>query len=168
MNTENTMLVENNFCNARRRAQWSKVRSVLTGRRDDLPSFDEMKNGVRLEGESYIGCRSVQVERIVGSEGRSSDFNRVFCPRREFMRYRWASVDAAYYESVTLPPVQLLELDGKYFVRDGNHRVSVAKHHKQIFIDAEVTRLTSSRDLGSDSAREASVSQAAVESEAAA
>lgn len=152
MNPENALIVEGNFCAARRQAQWSRVCSVLTGRRDDLPSFEEVKSAVQLEGESYIGCRSVRVERIVGSEGRCSDFNRAFCPRSEFMRYRWANVDDAYYESVTLPPVQLLELDGEYFVRDGNHRVSVAKHHKLSFIDAEVTRVTFRRDLGSEAA----------------
>ena len=41
-----------------------------------------------------------------------------------------------------MPPIQLYEIGGVYFVRDGNHRVSVAKTQKVEFIDAVVTSLT--------------------------
>jgi hypothetical protein len=53
----------------------------------------------------------------------------------------------AHVQNVTLPPIRLYELGGLYFVRDGNHRVSVAKARGIQFIDAEVTCLQSEIQL---------------------
>ena len=44
-------------------------------------------------------------------------------------------------ESVELPPVELFKIGDIYFVRDGNHRVSVARQQGQNYIDAYVTEL---------------------------
>jgi hypothetical protein len=43
---------------------------------------------------------------------------------------------------VVLPPITLFEIGGVYFVRDGNHRVSVANAQGTAFIDAEVISLS--------------------------
>jgi hypothetical protein len=40
--------------------------------------------------------------------------------------------------------VELYELDGRYFVVDGNHRISVARFQGVRWIEAEVTRLYAS------------------------
>jgi hypothetical protein len=53
-------------------------------------------------------------------------------------RQRWQSIDRAFYEDVDLPPVQLYKVGDAYFVKDGNHRVSVARERGVQFIDAEV------------------------------
>lgn len=50
-------------------------------------------------------------------------------------------IDEAVIQSIILPPIKVYELGGLYFVRDGNHRVSVAKAKGVEFIDAEVTSL---------------------------
>ena len=57
------------------------------------------------------------------------------------MRSRWRRVDAAYYQAKNLPPVQLYKIGTVYFVRDGHHRVSVAREKGQEFIDAEVIEM---------------------------
>jgi ParB-like chromosome segregation protein Spo0J len=44
-----------------------------------------------------------------------------------------------------LPPVDLVELDGTYYVRDGHHRISVARSLGQDYIEAEITKMTLSR-----------------------
>ncbi|MBL8968094.1 MAG: transcriptional regulator, partial [Spirochaetaceae bacterium] len=85
--------------------------------------------------------KAVPLELIVGSEGRYRDFNRHFLPRSDHLRSRWVRVDLAHYTDVPLPPVRLYEIGGVYFVRDGNHRVSVAKLRGQAAIDAEVSSL---------------------------
>ena len=131
------------FARAKAKARRSKIAAFLRGKRDDLLSFEDVKRIVGSTGESYAGCRTVPVDRIVGSEGRVEDFNESFCPRRDFMRQRWVRVDAAYFHGIVLPPVKLLEIGGVYFVRDGNHRVSIARTHKVAYIDAEVTKLSS-------------------------
>jgi hypothetical protein len=64
------------------------------------------------------------------------------------------SIRVAHYEDKILPPVRLYELGGIYFVRDGNHRVSVAVQQGVEFVDAEVTRLGSDISLEPGATRE--------------
>lgn len=63
------------------------------------------------------------------------------------MRDRWVSIQVAHYQDKILPPIRLYEIGEIYFVRDGNHRVSVAVEHGVEFIDAEVTQLGSDISL---------------------
>jgi hypothetical protein len=85
--------------------------------------------------------RTVEVERITGSVGRYKDFDRSFLPRKMSMGERWNRVDSAYHEGVELPAVSLYKVGDEYFVVDGNHRVSVAKYHNVVAIDAEVVEI---------------------------
>ncbi|GHU50747.1 hypothetical protein FACS1894200_10390 [Spirochaetia bacterium] len=64
-------------------------------------------------------------------------------PYKEHLRARWQRVDEAAIEEIILPPIRLYEIGGAYFVRDGNHRVSVALTQGMENIDAEVTALSS-------------------------
>ncbi|MEW5817867.1 MAG: transcriptional regulator, partial [Spirochaetota bacterium] len=83
----------------------------------------------------------VPIARIVGSEGRYRDFNKAFLPKHDHIKLRWVNVDKAYLTDIILPPIQIYEIGGVYFVRDGNHRVSVARSQGKKYIDAEVTDL---------------------------
>jgi hypothetical protein len=87
--------------------------------------------------------QTIAIERIVGSEGRYRDFNRAFLPRHDKLMRRWMSIDVAHYQDILLPPIKVFEIGGAYSVRDGNHRVSVAKAQGAEFIDAEVISLSS-------------------------
>jgi hypothetical protein len=108
-----------------------------------MMSFNDVKEILRPKGEVYRGMQEVPINLIVGSEGRYSDFNRFFQPKSDFLRARWQKVDEAALENVILPPISLYEIGGVYFVRDGNHRVSVARLQGMEIIDAEVISLTS-------------------------
>ncbi len=59
------------------------------------------------------------------------------------LKCRWEKIDQAHLNDVILPPIKLYEIGGLYFVRDGNHRVSVARSRKVENIDAEVVSLQS-------------------------
>jgi hypothetical protein len=87
------------------------------------------------------GIRVVEVEKITGSVGRYKDFDRSFLPNKQSMSQRWSRIDRAYHQGVELPAVSLYKIGEAYFVRDGNHRVSVAKFHKAAAIDAEVVEI---------------------------
>jgi hypothetical protein len=129
------------------RALLSRIARLLDPEREKLLPFEDVKAILKPGGETYVGMDAVPVDRIVGSEGRYRDFNRHFLPRREFLRSRWISIDMAHYNDVPLPPVRIYEVGGVYFVRDGNHRVSVARMRGQIMIDAEVTKLDTVVDI---------------------
>ncbi len=143
---------QRDFERAHTRAFVRSVLALLMGRVDQtkLLSYDEVKEKIRWNEESYIGMREVPVSAIVGSVGRYRDFDRAFLPRQRGSKERWKRVDEAYYEDVPLPPVQLYKIGDVYFVRDCNHRVSVARDRGVEFIDAEVIECHTSVPLSSD------------------
>lgn len=120
---------------------WRDLRSRLTRKSNDLLSFDELGLYLPLARQRYRGLQVVPLGQIVGSEGRYRDFDRAFCPRQARTKERWLSINKAYYEQIDLPPIVLYQVGQIYFVRDGNHRVSVARTHRQEVIDAYVTEI---------------------------
>jgi hypothetical protein len=96
----------------------------------------------------------VDIDKIIGSEGRYRDFNSAFLPKTEHTRSRWESVDKAHIQDVILPPIKLYKVGNFYFVRDGNHRVSVARIQGVAAIDAEVTELKTQYKLDGQQTRE--------------
>lgn len=134
---------EEDFAKARNKALFNEIQHFLTPEETRLLSLSEMKKLLKPTGEVYQGVKAVPVELIVGSEGRYKDFDNHFFPKSIHLRQRWENVDRAHLEDVILPPVNLYELGGLYFVRDGNHRVSVAKAQGVESIDAEVVSLQS-------------------------
>jgi hypothetical protein len=136
-----TARAADDFGKARSREIFGRILSLLTNQKDNLLSLQEVKALIGPASETYRGLRVVPIEKIVGSEGRYQDFNRFFLPRHNRLRGRWVRVDTAHHQEVVLPPVTLYEIGGVYFVRDGNHRVSVGKLQGVEFIDAEVISL---------------------------
>jgi len=148
------VLAKKDFEKARTREMFARVLSLIKNEKAELLSFQEVKGLVKPTAESYAGMRTVPVALVVGSEGRYHDFNRSFLPRHQHLRRRWERVDVAHYQQLNLPPVQLYELGGVYFVRDGNHRLSVARSQGVEFIDAEVITLQSRIKLKPDLTRQ--------------
>ena len=118
------------------------------------PSFEEVQGTFRAYNRVRRGIRVVDLEKIVGSVGRSKDFDRSFMPLRVNVGERWKRVDLAFYRHQALPPVSLYKLGDSYFVEDGNHRISVARYHGVPDVEADVTELrpthVENRDAGPD------------------
>jgi uncharacterized ParB-like nuclease family protein len=134
-------LAQDDFERAYRRGFWRMLSSWLTGQPNDLLPFDAVREQIPIQGQHFIGLQQVPLEQIVGSLGRYRDFDRAFLPRQARTRGRWVSIDSAQYDAVILPPVDLYKVGEIYFVRDGNHRVSVARERGQEFIDANVIEI---------------------------
>jgi hypothetical protein len=137
----------NLYNNARRRAFWQEVIGLLRGKPAELLSFDDIKTRLRLREESYKGLQDVPLDRIVGSVGRYRDFTSSFLPRKSTSAERWSRVYASVNSLEGVPPVELYKVDDVYFVRDGNHRVSVARQIGARTIQAHVTELPTSVNL---------------------
>jgi hypothetical protein len=129
------------FNKARSKATITSILNALTPEKQHLLSLEDVRNVLKPKSETYKGMQTVDIDKIVGSEGRYKDFNSAFLPKRDFIRGRWESIDRAHLSDVILPPIKLYEIGGVYFVRDGNHRVSVAKSQGVMAIDAEVIEL---------------------------
>jgi len=141
-------LATEDFSKARTKELLQRISGLLGSEEEDrLLSLEEVKSILRPGSETYEGIQAVPIDLIVGSEGRYRDFNRHFLPRQDHLKSRWVHVDMAQYADVPLPPVRLYKIGGVYFVRDGNHRVSVAKMKGQTSIDAEVSSLDSEVEL---------------------
>ena len=131
------------FSRAKRKAKFQTLLSALAWKSSNLMSFYEVTSIIKPKSETYLGMQTIPVDKIIGSEGRYHDFSSAFFPKREMLKNRWCSVDSAVLNDVVLPPISVYSLSGYYFVRDGNHRVSVAKAQGVEFIDAEVVELDS-------------------------
>lgn len=143
-------LVNVDYERARRKAWLNEVTALLTRRKNELLSFDEVSKLVGTSNQTYRGMQTVPIEKVVGSVDRYEDFDREFLPSQTNTRSRWTSIDRAYYQDVTLPPVTLYKVGDVYFVKDGNHRVSVAHQKGVRFIDAEVIEVRSRVPLTKD------------------
>jgi len=132
---------DQDFERAARRGFWRKILTRLTGASNDLLPFDEVRERLPVRGQHYLGFRQVPIKNIVGSQGRYRDFDRVFLPLQRKTKSRWVNIDKAHYEDINLPPVDLYKVADVYFVKDGNHRVSVARERGQEYIDAYVIEI---------------------------
>jgi hypothetical protein len=126
---------------ARRRAFWKEIIGLFRGQSTELLCFDDIKTRLRLREESYRGLQNVPLSKIVGSVGRYRDFTADFLPRRSTSGERWSRVYAQINSMEGVPPIELYKIGDVYFVRDGNHRVSVARQLGSETIEAHVTEL---------------------------
>ncbi|MDQ3928931.1 MAG: hypothetical protein M3328_07265 [Chloroflexota bacterium] len=127
------------FQSARRGAFLNRLLGALVGRRNTLVALAEAKEGEVCYGQRYLGTMQVPLSAISGSVDRSQDFDGDFRPLGNHTRQRWVRVNQAYASNVSLPPVSLNKFGDFYFVKDGHHRISVARHRGAQYIDAEVT-----------------------------
>jgi len=133
---------DSDFTRARRRALLRRVLARL-GRKPPsnrlLLCFEELRRALLANNRRYLGRRVVEVENIVGSVGRCSDFDGSFLPARASVGKKWKRIDGAFRRGEDLPPVELYKVGDAYFVLDGHHRVSVARFHGVPTLEAEVT-----------------------------
>ncbi len=134
-------LARAHFDDARRREWLSALRDALLHAPHELLALEEVRNRLQIRGQRHIGLCTVPLDQIIGSEGRYGDFDRHFLPRSDHIRDRWMNVDMANQLYIDLPPIDLYKIGDVYFVRDGNHRVSVARRQGQTDIDANVDEL---------------------------
>jgi hypothetical protein len=142
MNEHTKIQASDDFNRARGKAILSQIQHFLNNDRNRLLSLYDVKEILKPKNETYRGMQMVPINLIVGSEGRYRDFNKFFLPNADYLKARWTRVDEARINDVILPSIQLYEIGGVYFVRDGNHRVSVARTQGTEIIDAEVTSLS--------------------------
>jgi hypothetical protein len=126
------------FQRARFKAFMNRVWGTLSGQPSMLLSYDDIKEKLHVGGPIYRGVKTVRVDQVAGSLNRYHEFDRVFLPASDKLAERWQSVNRAFYQDISLPPVVLYKVGEVYFVVDGHHRVSVAREQGQLYIEAEV------------------------------
>ncbi len=112
--------------------------------------FEEVVEALGVTGREDRGLEIVPLDSIVGTVDRAADFDRGFRPTSPRLRSRWERIAAAQRRGESLPPISLYRVGDLHFVRDGHHRVSVAKSLGRGDIDAYVTEVQTRVRLGSD------------------
>ena len=137
---ENAILLrqaDDHFERAHQRAWLRRAWKKLTRQPSQLLSLSDL--ALNIKGRHYAGLRVVSLGAIRGTEGRLGDFDDAFNPINDRTRDRWKGIFMARSQFSNLPPVELIQVGEIYFVRDGHHRISVARDLGGQAIDAEVT-----------------------------
>src|SRR5215208_6762381 len=136
---------QDDFLRVRRRRAMSRIAHRLRGEPGDvnviLP-FEEVVAALGRTSERQLGLQVVPLDAIVGTVDRTRDFDRQFRPTSGRVRARWERIAAAMRAGESLPPIDVYRIGDLHFVRDGHHRVSVARALCRHDIDAYVTEVT--------------------------
>ena len=133
------------FGRARRRRMLSRLANRLRGEPSDfnliLP-FEEVVEALGRRSERSLGLQTIDIDSIVGTVDRGREFDRSFRPTSGKLRARWERIAAAQRRGESMPPIDVYRIGELHFVKDGHHRVSVARALGRDKIDAYVTEVT--------------------------
>jgi hypothetical protein len=135
---------QDDFTRARRSQVLAELGRRLRREPDDVAlilPFDEVVAALGMIGEQSLGLETIPLGSIVGTVDRTHDFDRGFRPTTPRLRGRWQRIAAAQRRGESFPPISVYRVGDLHFVRDGHHRVSVAKSLGREDIDAYVTQV---------------------------
>ncbi len=134
-------IAKEDFESALRKGFWRSVVGWFNKSSNHLLPFDEIRRVLPVQGQYEVGVRQIALDKVIGSVGRYNDFDQSFLPRQRHTSSRWINIDIANLREINLPPIEVYKVGEVYFVKDGNHRVSVARERGQVFIDANVVEI---------------------------
>ena len=131
------------FSRARRRRALSRVSARLRRAEDvnHILPFEEVVRALGRIGERRLGEQPIPLDSIVGTVDRSREFDRSFRPTSPRVRERWQRINLAQRKGQALPPIDVYRIGELHFVKDGHHRVSVARAFGHRDINAYVTEV---------------------------
>ena len=135
---------ESDFLRVRRHQTLSKLAARMRGDTQALTetlSFNDVVDALGRRGEHDRGLQLIKLDQIVGSVDKVRDFDRRFRPTSDRSRQRWERLAEKSRLGEYLPPIDVYQLGNLYFVRDGHHRVSVARAQGATEIDAHVVQI---------------------------
>lgn len=127
LNVTHTEIASRMFQRVYRRGQLGRLGAIFSGRSSVLPLCTDLLLAAAPGGKCLTIPQPVPMTQIIGTEGRLDDFDRCFRPLRSHLRARWQAIALLRLTGKPLPPVRLIRLDNTYIVRDGHHRISVAR-----------------------------------------
>jgi hypothetical protein len=132
------------FSRMRRRRALARLVERLRGEPGDVSvilTYEEVIDALGIRGEKYLGLQTVPLDSIVGTVDRGRSFDRSFRPTSRSERQRWERMAEAQRRGESMPPIDLYRIGDLHFVKDGHHRVSVARALGHGVIDAYVTEV---------------------------
>jgi hypothetical protein len=115
---------------------------------DHVLPFEEVVQALGRRGERRLGIQVIALDSIVGSVDRAREFDRAFRPTSPRVRDRWQRINTAQRKGQAMPPIDVYRIGEVHFVKDGHHRVSVARALGHRDIEAYVTEVLT--EVGAD------------------
>jgi hypothetical protein len=140
---------KSDFSRARRRRVLSQMATRLRREPADVDlilPFDEVVEALGRRGERHLGLQTIPLDSIVGTVDRTRGFDRSFRPTSRAVRERWERIATAQRQGEAMPPIQVYRIGDLHFVKDGHHRVSVARAQGRREIDAQITDVVTEID----------------------
>ncbi len=119
---------------------------MLRGEKPTLMVLDDIMPEKGSYSEASLGMVQIPVEQIAGTKtvSRSSSFAGNFMPiLRETTEFasKWAELSTSHVEEGIREPIKAYEYMNKFYVEEGNKRVSVMKYFGAVSIPGNVTRI---------------------------
>jgi hypothetical protein len=136
---------QDDFLRARRRRVLARLSALLrfeAGDVDLMLSYDEVVEALGRVAERDLGIVTIAIDSIVGTVGRGREFDRAFRPTSARVRARFEQIADAQRRGTSMPPIDVYRVGELHFVRDGHHRVAVARAQGREEIDARVVEVS--------------------------
>jgi hypothetical protein len=136
---------KDDFSRARRQRALATLAARLRREPGDVDlvlPFEEVVEALGRVSERSLGLQTIPLDSIAGTVGRTREFDRSFRPTSNRTRQRWERIAGAQRRGESMPPISAYRIGDVHFVRDGHHRVSVARAQGRRDIDAYVTEVT--------------------------
>ena len=145
------MAMIEDYRSALRAGQRAYRACVARGQSPYLAVLDDILNGVNIVAQEPLGLVDIPAESIVGTKtsGRHTAFAANFMPLLEEdteFAIKWSNLCEAHLEEGIHTPIIAYEYLNKFYVQEGNKRVSVLKYYEAVTIPGTVTRLVPARD----------------------
>lgn len=134
------------YIRALRMGEKASRAATMKGEYPFLPALDEILSGQDVQTETYLGLMDIPLDQIVGTKtaGRQNAFACNFMPlmneNSEFAM-KWSVVYKHQEEDGVSDPIEAYEYMNRYYVLEGNKRVSVLKFMGAYSIEGTVTRI---------------------------
>ena len=144
-------MIENYYKEALKKGQKEKKNCISEGIDPYLPALDELVPADKIKAEVKMGVMQVPTEWIVGTKtaSRANAFARNFMPLlgidTEF-GMKWENLSQSHVEEGIHDSVKAYEYMNRYYVEEGNKRVSVLKFFDAVTIPTDVIRVLPVRD----------------------
>ena len=139
------------YRNALRAGQRAYRACVARGQSPYLEVLDDILSGVDIVAQEPLGLVDIPAESLVGTKtsGRHTAFAANFMPLldddTEFAA-KWSNLCDAHLEEGIHTPIIAYEYLNRFYVQEGNKRVSVLKYYEAVTIPGTVTRLIPARN----------------------
>jgi len=115
---------------------------LVRRRAGDLEYLPDDTGWAASAARHRLGVQAIAIDSIAGTSDRhkAEAFDRDFRPP-DWSRGRWTQMYHAAQRGAELPPISVYRVGEAHYVRDGHHRVSVARALGAAAIDAHVVEL---------------------------